>query len=341
MVLCCVALSTNMFTYKPLTSEQAKTVQVPINGPLVEVHLSDTSDLPKGDGSRTGPPAYCVLNENYKAFAERIHNFTVYEDDLWIVTAPKCGTTWTQEMMWLLDNDLDYKKASETNLIHRSIFLEFCTLVPNFEHDTISLVEQMTRPRHIKSHLPMALLPKQLWTVRPRIVYCARNPKDMVTSFYHHYHHIQGYRGTKEVFLEAILKDFVMFQPQIPHTLDFWSLRDEPNVLFIHFEDMKRNMAEVLKRASIFLNKSYTPEQLKRLEEHLSFEVMKKNDSANNSVLVDMMKSMSVTKVDDNFEFMRKGQVGSHRQELSKEYIERLDAYIERNLKETEFSFYE
>uniref|UniRef100_A0A182N2Z9 Sulfotransferase domain-containing protein n=1 Tax=Anopheles dirus TaxID=7168 RepID=A0A182N2Z9_9DIPT len=330
-----------MFTYKPLTSEQAKSVQVAVNGPLVEVHLTDTSNLPKGDGSRKGPPAYCVLNENYKAFAERIHNFTVYEDDLWIVTAPKCGTTWTQEMVWLLDNDLDYRKASETNLIHRSIFLEFCTLVPGFDKDTVSLVEQMKRPRHIKSHLPMALLPKQLWTVRPRIVYCARNPKDMVTSFYHHYRHIQGYMGTREAFLDAILKDLVMFQPQIPHTLDFWSLRDEPNVLFIHFEEMKRNMPEVLKRASQFLGKSYTTEQLKHLEKHLSFDVMSKNDSANNSLLVDMMKSLSVTNAHDNFRFMRKGQVGSHRQELSPEYIEQLNAYIEHNLKGTNFKFFE
>uniref|UniRef100_A0A182SD33 Sulfotransferase domain-containing protein n=1 Tax=Anopheles maculatus TaxID=74869 RepID=A0A182SD33_9DIPT len=264
-----------MFSYKPLTSELAKAVQVPVNGPLVEVHLNDTSDLPRGDENQSTPPAHCVLNEHYRLSAERIHNLTVYEDDLWIVTAPKCGTTWTQEMMWLLDNDLNYQKASEINLIDRSIFLEFCTLIPAFDKDTITLVEQMARPRHIKSHLPMALLPKQLWTIRPRIVYCARNPKDMVTSFYHHYRHIHAYVGSKETFLEAILQDAVMYQPQIPHTLDFWSIRNEPNVLFLHFEEMKRNMANVLERACKFLGKSYTQPQLKHLEEHLSFDVMK------------------------------------------------------------------
>ncbi|XP_053670279.1 luciferin sulfotransferase-like [Anopheles nili] len=330
-----------MFNYKPLTSELAKAVQVPANGLLVEVHLSDSSGLPRGTAENQRPVAYCVLNENYKTSAERIHNLTVYEDDLWIVTAPKCGTTWTQEMMWLLDNNLNYQKASEINLIYRSIFLEFSTLVQQISQDTITQVEQMHRPRHIKTHLPMALLPAQLWTVRPRIVYCARNPKDMVTSFYHHYRHIHGYTGTKETFLEAILEDLVMFQPQIPHTLDFWNIRHEQNILFIHFEEMKRDMPAVLARASKFLDKSYSKEQLKRLEEHLSFDVMKNNESANNSILLTMMKSITATNVEDEFQFMRKGQIGSHRQELPNEYIERLSAYTQKYLEGSNFKFIE
>uniref|UniRef100_A0AAG5DMR4 Sulfotransferase domain-containing protein n=1 Tax=Anopheles atroparvus TaxID=41427 RepID=A0AAG5DMR4_ANOAO len=331
-----------MFTYKPLTSERARAVQVPANGPLVEVHLNDQSDLPQGDGTRQ-KAAYCVLNENYKQSAERIRNLTVYEDDLWIVTAAKCGTTWTQEMMWLLDHNLDYSQAGEVNLIARSIFLEFSTLVPQLAEDTIGLVERMNRPRHIKTHLPMALLPKQLWTVRPRIVYCARNPKDMVTSFFHHYCHLHGYTGSKEAFLEAILEDQVMFQPQIPHTLDFWSIRNEPNVLFIHFEEMKRNMAAVLVRASHFLGKTYTNEQLAQLENHLSFDVMKNNNSANHSILLATMQSFAGREnaKSTSFRFMRKGKIGSYREELTTEYITRLDAYIERQLEGTDFRFLE
>ncbi|XP_058066588.1 luciferin sulfotransferase-like [Anopheles bellator] len=329
-----------MFSYKPLTSELAKAIQVPCNGPLVEIHLNDHSNLPVyGKGRKKA--AYCVLNENYKHFAERIRNLTVYEDDLWVVTAPKCGTTWTQEMMWLLDHDLDYRTAADINLLQRSIFMEFSTLVPAIEEDTVSLVEQMSRPRHIKSHLPMALLPKQLWTVRPRIVYCARNPKDMVTSFYHHYRHLHQYTGSKEAFLEAILEDQMIFLPQIAHTLDFWALRSEPNILFIHYEQMKRDLASVLELASAFIGKSYTKQQLALLEEHLSFDVMKNNNSANNSALLDIVHTISKPEEPSDFRFMRKGQIGSHREEMSPEYIARLNAYIERNLNGSDFRFLE
>lgn len=30
----------------------------------------------------------------YDQFIERIWNINVYEDDTWVITYPKCGTTW-------------------------------------------------------------------------------------------------------------------------------------------------------------------------------------------------------------------------------------------------------
>ena len=41
-----------------------------------------------------------MLPSNFKNFAQKIWNFTVRKDDIWIVTYPKCGTTLTQEIMW-------------------------------------------------------------------------------------------------------------------------------------------------------------------------------------------------------------------------------------------------
>ena len=42
----------------------------------------------------------------------KIFNFQLREDDIWIVTYPKCGTTWTQELVWMLINDVDTEKGS-------------------------------------------------------------------------------------------------------------------------------------------------------------------------------------------------------------------------------------
>jgi hypothetical protein len=67
----------------------------------------------------------CVMIKKYMdLFAERVKKMKVYEDDVWVVTFPKCGTTWTQEMVWLISNNLDYETALEVNLNDRFPFLE-------------------------------------------------------------------------------------------------------------------------------------------------------------------------------------------------------------------------
>lgn len=100
-----------MFTITPL----AKTVvDCPGCFDHTEVTLSD------GSTSRS-----CVMIQKYMdLFAERVKNMEVYEDDVWVVTFPKCGTTWTQEMVWLVNNNLNYEKALELNLNDRFPFLE-------------------------------------------------------------------------------------------------------------------------------------------------------------------------------------------------------------------------
>ena len=42
---------------------------------------------------------------------EELYNYPLDERDVWVVTPPKCGTTWSQEMIWLIANDLDYEGA--------------------------------------------------------------------------------------------------------------------------------------------------------------------------------------------------------------------------------------
>lgn len=70
-----------------------------------------------------GTKTPCVLTPRYKKFADKIKNFTIKSDDTWLISFPKTGTTWTQEMVWLICNDLDFKGAEE-KLEIRFPFLE-------------------------------------------------------------------------------------------------------------------------------------------------------------------------------------------------------------------------
>ncbi|KAF2890178.1 hypothetical protein ILUMI_15995 [Ignelater luminosus] len=63
------------------------------------------------------------MPEFFLNYAERIKNFEVKNDDVWVVSYPKTGTTWTQEMVWMIANNVDLK-TGEKSLHDRFPFLE-------------------------------------------------------------------------------------------------------------------------------------------------------------------------------------------------------------------------
>jgi Sulfotransferase domain len=107
------------------------------------------------DGMVRGEPGRFFLAPPFGEHAEDIYNFPLKSDDVWIVTFPKCGkltlklnrllysaentsafsycsfngknfssgTTWVQEILWLLVNDCDFDGAKQ-DLEKRSPFLE-------------------------------------------------------------------------------------------------------------------------------------------------------------------------------------------------------------------------
>jgi len=143
---------------------------------------------------------------------------------------------------------------------------------------------------------------------------------------------MHGYRGTMETFLDAFVSNQILYAPNNDHVLDFWKIRDQPNILFLFYEDMKRNLKQEVKKAMKFLNKNYSEEEIDKLCQHLSFESMKNNPSCNLEDLLAMLrelhKSNGLTAI-EGYNFIRKGQVGSHKEELTEEENKKLNALLD------------
>ena len=85
---------------------------------------------------------------------------------------------------------------------------------------------------------------KQKWLNEPplQVVYVARNPKDVIVSYYH-YHRLMDFHrfaGDLETFAEYFLKDQLWCSPFFPHLIQAWNRRHHPNMLFLFYEDLKR-----------------------------------------------------------------------------------------------------
>jgi hypothetical protein len=170
-----------------------------------------------------------------------------------------------------------------------------------------------------------------------QIIHISRNPKDVALSFYHYSINFLNDKKSFEESLDAFLAGDVIFHPFIEHHLGYWELEKQgyPNILYLTFEEMKKDLDSVIRKTMRFLGKDYPSEKLDQLEEHLSFENMKKNPYTNQSDMLDLSESNS----EDRTIFMRKGQTGGYKEEMSEEYIKKFDEWIEEKLKGKDHRF--
>lgn len=65
-----------------------------------------------------------TITSDFPAAAKRNTQAIVRDDDVWILGQQKCGTTWMQDIVWLLTHDFDFETLSNELSWKRS---------PNFE----------------------------------------------------------------------------------------------------------------------------------------------------------------------------------------------------------------
>ncbi|XP_062442263.1 sulfotransferase 2B1 isoform X3 [Rhea pennata] len=123
--------------------------------------------------------------------------------DVLIVTYPKSGTTWMQEILTLLYSNGDVLPAKTIPNWMRAPWLEQ-TYFRDALRDTAG-------HRLITTHLPAHVLGPALQQSRAKVVYVARNPKDVAVSFYH-FHRLAKFLpdpGSFDAFLARFLEGTV------------------------------------------------------------------------------------------------------------------------------------
>eukprot|EP00090_Calanus_glacialis_P040374 TRINITY_DN70385_c0_g1_i1.p1 TRINITY_DN70385_c0_g1~~TRINITY_DN70385_c0_g1_i1.p1 ORF type:complete len:302 (+),score=93.09 TRINITY_DN70385_c0_g1_i1:1-906(+) len=284
-----------------------------------------------------------ILNEGFvNVGSEKIKKMALRQDDVWIITPPKCGTTWMQELSWCVGHDVDLETAKQVVQFYRSPFLDFNRWgqseegedadiykleknkenVMTFMHNSFEYIESMESPRFIKTHLPLCFLPEDLLK-NCKVIYVARNVKDVCVSWFYH----QKQPAPFDQFAKAFRNGEMMPGNWFEHMKQAWEVREEDNMEFVWYEDMKEDIRGVIGKIANHLGKTMTEDDMKALVKHLDIDQFKANSSVN--------KTQEMPSTGDRPSFIRKGIVGDWKNHFTQEESKEWDSWITSELERT------
>ncbi|KAI3848581.1 hypothetical protein MKW92_052639 [Papaver armeniacum] len=270
--------------------------------------------------------------ENVKDFQQ---NFKALDTDIVIATLPKAGTTWLKALAFAIVNRSSYPSSSTTDHHHPLLTVSPHDLVPfiDFKHiyppgySHLDFTKASTGNEHdspsrlIATHVPYPSLPESIKScMNCKVVYLCRNPKDNFISLWHF---INKLRVLQKDINHIFCSGVSIFGPFWDHILGYWkeSLENPHRVLFLKYEDLKKEPKAQAKRLAEFMGYGFSTEEESQgvIEEilHLcSFQHLKDLDVNKNGTSRGKFK---------NIEFYRKGEVGDWKNHLTPLMVERLD----------------
>ncbi|XP_074471524.1 sulfotransferase family 5A, member 1 [Sebastes fasciatus] len=235
--------------------------------------------------------------------------FPFRDTDIIIVSYPKSGTTWMQEIVTLISSRGDP---------HVSQTVPNWTRAPWLEHHffTAILEASSTTPRVITTHLPHHLLGPALQGSKAKVIYVSRNPKDLVVSFYH-FHKMANFlpeAGSFPDFLNRFLEGTLYYGSWFDH-FKGWTSQTAAmsNLLHISYEEMTLDLHGAIKRVSSHLQSPLLEDEVNNCVKHCSFSSMKNNNMSNyTQITEDIMDH-------NKGSFMRKGKIGDWKNMFTEE----------------------
>jgi aryl sulfotransferase len=215
------------------------------------------------------------------------NDFKVRDGDVVVSTYAKSGTTWMQQIVGQLI--MDGKEG--INVAEMSPWMDLRVPPPEVK---IPAVDAQTHRRFLKTHLPVDAL---VFHPECRYIVCCRDGRDVAWSL--HNHHLRandawydalnktpGLVGPpipranpdpRAAFLHWLRNDGEPFWPYFSHIRSWWEIRDLPNVMFVHYADMKADLEGTVRKVAEFLSIPLSDGLLERAVAHSSFDYMKEH----------------------------------------------------------------
>jgi hypothetical protein len=281
-------------------------------------------------------PAAGTRPAGFEAYVERMAGFGTKEGfaaglkfvprptDVIITPYGKSGTTWLQQIFHGLRTrgDMDFDDISH--------------VIPWIEtaYDLgIDLdAPQRGEPRGFKSHLPHNLVPKGA-----RYIVSIRDPKDALVS---------AFRFAEGWFFEVgsvpietyARKGFMQMHRRARgdywhHLASWWPHRNDPEVLFMSYEAMNRDLATTVRRVADFVGIPLDDELFRIVMRQSSLEFMLAHkDRFDDKLMRDRSEQLLGLPPGSDSAKVRKGRVGEHKAELPREVADEMDAIWRREI---------
>ena len=229
---------------------------------------------------------------------ENGRNFPVRENDVFVSTYPKSGTTWMQflshNVRLVIENEfLDEAEAMNFNEITEKvpwdILAEDCRSIGTIGGaQDLRAGQSKTDPKHglrlFKSHESVEAIAKRKGNeMMARYVIVCRNPEDVFHSFHQFlpaYCGIDPKEIRAETFCDAIFAGASHSGQYWEWNMDWFQFAEKhpERVLMVCFEDMKEDLAGVIRKVAKLMGEDFIASaDLKEMCRRGSFEYMRKH----------------------------------------------------------------
>jgi hypothetical protein len=171
---------------------------------------------------------------------------TVFPDDVFIVSYPRSGNTWTR----FLISNLIYQDEPTT-------FANIESRIPEIYFNPDHMMRALPRPRILKSH--------ECFDPRCRqVIYIVRDPRDVAVSFYHH--NVKAGNIRDDYPMDDFIPRFIAAEFDTrwgsweENVRSWLALRhNHPGFMMLRYEEMKKDSAGQLLQIGEFLQKCSFP----------------------------------------------------------------------------------